>query len=100
MSRTPGFRAKKRDANEAEIVKALRSQEYIVVRLDDPFDLIVQCPDFGCWHAMEVKNPDGKNQLTENQLEDFARMHHPPSVVRSVEDARNAIVHDHDVVFP
>ena len=95
MSRTPGFRAKKRDANEGAIVELLRDEKFIVVRMDDPFDLIVQCPEFGCWHAIEVKNPDGRNQLTKNQIDDFDRMHRAPTIARTPGDALTGITEDH-----
>jgi len=90
MGRTPGFRAKKRDANESEIVAYLRKVGYFVVIMDDPFDLIVQC-QCGRWIPMEVKNPFGKNKLTDNQVDDYAKMHKPPHVVRSCDDARAAM---------
>ena len=57
--------AKKRDANEPEIVEALEGIGATVYRLD-MFDLLVGYR--GKTHLIEVKNPTGKNKLTEAQI--------------------------------
>ena len=52
-------RAKQRDENEPLIVGTLTEEGYIVIRLDEPCDLLVQC-QCGTWIPLEVKNPNGK----------------------------------------
>lgn len=58
---------KKRDANEPAIVAALEAiPGCIVTRLDQPVDLLIGFD--GETHLLEVKNPAGKNRLTDAQL--------------------------------
>lgn len=75
--------AKRRDANEPEIVAALRKGGCKVERLDD-YDLHVKRA--GKEYRLEVKMPDGK--LTKRQQE---RADNGVIVVRSVTDALRAV---------
>lgn len=52
--------AKKRDANEPEIVEALESIGVRVWRLDRPCDLLTLYR--GIWRPLEVKMPDSKRK--------------------------------------
>lgn len=87
-------RAKQRDENEAEIVAALEEDEYIVLRLDEPCDLLCQCP-CGVWVPLEVKNPHGKNRSTDKQVELNKRLHRPIAIVHDVDEAYAAMSWDH-----
>jgi hypothetical protein len=82
--------AARRDANEPEIVQALRSAGAVVWQLPKPFDLLV---GFSGWLVgLEVKGPKGK--LTPEQREDFALARDrglPIFVVRTPEEALKAI---------
>lgn len=78
--------AAKRDANEPEIVAALRKAGVVVWQLDRPFDLL--CGHGGRLVGLEVK--DGKNKLTDQQQTDLSicrRDGLPVYVVRSAEEA-------------
>ena len=63
MGRTA--RAKKRDANEPAIIKALEAAGASVVQLDKPVDLLVGYG--GRTILLEVKNIDGANRITNDQ---------------------------------
>lgn len=77
--------AKRRDANEPEIVKALRDIGATVIELDK-FDLLVGFQ--GRDYKIEVKNPEGLNKLTEIQIDIIENWRGSPlHVVRSVEEA-------------
>ena len=62
-----GTRKKKRDANERDIIKALEELGATVYPLDRPVDLLVGYK--GVTHLLEVKNPDGRNQVNDEQQE-------------------------------
>ena len=51
--------AAKRDANEPEIVAALRDAGYIVCLLKEPLDLLVGRRGNPNWALLEVKMPEG-----------------------------------------
>ena len=87
-------RAKQRDENEPEIVKALETEGYIVLRLDEPCDLLCQC-ECGRWMPIEVKNPNGKNRSTKQQVELNERLHHPIPIVRDADEAIGVLFNDH-----
>ena len=76
--------AKRRDANEREIIDALTDMGAAVYQLDTPCDLAVYFRDR--WYMAEVKMP-GKG-LTPSQERDHARVS-PGAIriLRSVEDA-------------
>lgn len=78
-------RAAKRDANEPEIVRALRSGGYLVKQLNE-FDLLVS--DGQRVWMLEVKMPKGKLKPSQEQmLTDGWPLH----IVRSESDALNAV---------
>lgn len=83
-------RAAKRDANEPDIVKALRDVGVQVEILNEPLDLAV-CPLLGPYAKqswfMEVKNPDG-GSLTKKQIEFIARW---PGRIDIVETSTEAL---------
>jgi len=81
--------AQKRDSNEAEIVQALEAIGATVQRLDI-FDLLVGYR--GRSHLIEVKNPLGKNKLTDVQIEFIKTWRGSPlHIVRDVETAIDII---------
>ncbi len=59
--------AKKRDANEPDIRKALHKAGVQTWPLDKPMDLL--CFWRKQFFLLEVKNPDGKNRVEESQQE-------------------------------
>ena len=78
----------KPDANQPEIVQALRSIGAIVFLIGIPLDLLVAFR--GKLILMEVKNPDGENTVSKSQqvtidLLESVGVHVP--VVRSVDEA-------------
>jgi hypothetical protein len=80
-------RAAKTDANQTAIVGRLRACGVFVEVIGKPVDLLV-------WHRgvpslMEVKNRDGKNQLTKEQVEFIARY---PGDVHIVHDEGEALL--------
>ncbi len=75
---------RKRDENEAEIVKALRKVGVYVFLVSGP-----GAPDLVChyrkqWYVMEIKKP-GKGRLTDAQLN--TRAHAPFPIVETIEQA-------------
>src|SRR6188768_1866924 len=83
-------RAAKVDANQSAIVDALRRIGVQVEPIGKPVDLLV-CHR-GVTSLMEVKNPDGKDTLTKDQVEFMARWPGAVFVVRSVDDAMRAVL--------
>ncbi len=79
-------RAAKVDANQTAIVKALRLCGIAVEVIGKPVDLLV------CHRKitslMEIKNADGGNRLTKDQVEFIARW---PGTVHVVRDEREAV---------
>ena len=82
-------RAAKRDANEPDIVKALRDIGVQVEILNKPLDLLI-CHR-GETALMEVKNPDG-GSLTKDQVEFIARWPGKIHVVETVRQALEAVL--------
>ena len=81
-------RAQKRDSVEAPIVEALRNAGYLVSEGGWICDLIVYDRSEDRTHLLEVKGPKGKlTPLQEGAIEQGW----PIRVVRSVEDALNAV---------
>lgn len=80
-------RAAKRDANEAEIVKALRDEGWAVMHLNE-FDLLITCGEGCCLHMLEVKAPYGKLKPSQAKM---IKDGWPLKVVRSVDDAFKAL---------
>lgn len=58
--------AARRDANEPELVTLARQIGALMWPLDEPVDWL--CGWRGQWIPTEVKNPDGKNRATEQQV--------------------------------
>jgi hypothetical protein len=58
-------RAKRNDANQSQIVDALRQCGAVVWVMGDPFDLLVRYRRQ--FFVLEVKNADGKGRLTDGQ---------------------------------
>lgn len=81
--------ARKRDANEAEIVAALRAFGARVLHISGPGapDLLVGFR--GRWYPMEVKT--AKGTFTKLQAEALVNGYEPFAVVRTVDDALGAI---------
>ncbi len=84
-------RARKRDANEPEIIEALEAiPGVVVVPQDKPVDLLVGYN--GVTYLLEVKNPKGKNRIEPDQAAFFEEWTGLPVViVRSPADALDAI---------
>lgn len=79
-------RARKRDANEPEIIAILEYVGATVYPLDKPLDLLVgfQLKTF----IFEVKNPKGKNRIEPDQQEFFDEWKGGPArIVRTQLDA-------------
>lgn len=77
------MRARKRDANESEIVKELRACGYLVKYLNE-WDLqVCRRNDKMIW-MMEVKTEDGEIRKSQQELIDEGW---PLHIVRNVEDA-------------
>lgn len=78
-------RAAKVDDNQAGIVKALRSVGVSVEHIKKPVDLLI------CYRGetslMEVKNTDGKDELSREQVEFIARWPGKVHVVHGAEEA-------------
>ena len=84
--------AKKTDTNQSEIVDALRDRGCVVFVIHQPFDLLVA--SMGRLHIMEVKNPEGRNKLEDDQKKDLAKLWFvgvKVHVVRSVDEALEAL---------
>ncbi len=80
--------AKRRDANEPEIVEALEKAGCHVQRLDTPFDLLAS--KRGKDHKIEVKMPRGK--LTPTQVDYIADQKGAPvHVVTTAEEALEVV---------
>lgn len=81
-------RAPKRDANEPEVLDALRAVGAAVYQLDWTIDLLVRFRRL--WFCLEVKGPKGT--LTDSQEEMIAQLDRGAViVVRSVDEALKAI---------
>jgi Holliday junction resolvase len=80
------------DANQAEIVKALRKAGYAVQSLAN---IGAGCPDLmvGCARGnflLEIK--DGKGKLTEDQVTWHRMWPAPVHLVRTIEEALDAVM--------
>ena len=83
-------RAAKTDDNQPDIVKALRKIGAAVEYIKKPVDLLV------CYRGetslMEVKNRNGKDQLSKDQVEFIARWPGKIHIVYSPEEAITALM--------
>ena len=77
--------AKRRDANEPEIIEAFEKLGFSVVRLDLPCDLIVGRHNRS--YLVEVKTAKGKLKDTQKEFKETWKGNF--AVVRSVEDVIN-----------
>ena len=96
MSRGHAHRGR-RDGNQRLIVQVLEGVNRVVLVLEHPLDLVVEsrcaCGRKG-WLPMEVKNPNGRNRLTENQVAFIAMCEEkglPIAVVRNDIEALEAV---------
>ena len=83
-------RAAKIDSNQPEIVAALRRVGVYVEVIGKPLDLLI-CHR-GETSLMEVKNIEGRDRLTKDQIEFIARWPGKVHVVRSPEQAIEALI--------
>lgn len=86
-------RAARKDANQAEIVDALRESQHLVWVIDEPCDLIVHHASMGQFvRLIEVKDsdkPPSARKLTKKQVETHKRW--PVSVVSTVAEALQVV---------
>lgn len=90
-------RAAKIDDNQPAIVEGLKKVCVSVEVIGKPLDLLINakffCPhctkeiEGGRTSLMEVKNPDGKDEFTKDQVEFIARWPGKILVARTVEEA-------------
>lgn len=86
---------RKVDANQKEIVDALRKTGRRVFEIEEPFDLLID--NNGEWLVMEVKNPatnarqKGGGLMTDKQLEILETLNSPILVATSIEQALNLV---------
>lgn len=85
-------RAAKTDHTQAAIVDALRKIGVSVEYIKKPVDLLV-C-HWGVTSLMEIKNRDGKDRLTKDQVEFIARWPGVVHVVYTPEEAIRALLGD------
>ena len=83
-------RAAKVDDTQPEIVKALRKIGAAVEYIKKPLDLLVCFR--GVTALMEVKNRDGKDELTKDQIEFIARWPGKIHIVYTPQEAVRALV--------
>lgn len=83
-------RAAKVDANQEEIVKRLRECSVTVEIIGKPLDLLVCCR--GVTSLMEIKNADGKDALTKDQVNFLSRWPGVVHIVRSPDEAVRAVL--------
>lgn len=83
-------RAAKIDANQTAIVDRLRACSVSVEIIGKPLDLLI-CHQ-GQTALMEVKNPEGKNEFTKDQVEFLARWPGKVHIVRSPDEALRAVL--------
>ena len=82
--------AKRVDANQAEIIEALKAIGCSVLVIEEPVDLLVGHRNVT--FLLEVKNPEGFDTLTGKQIQFIETWRGSPVyVVRSVEEAVNAV---------
>lgn len=83
-------RAAKVDANQREIVSALKSIGAKVFYIKEPVDLLVGFRKRNI--LIEVKNLDGKDLLTKSQRDFFASWNGEAYIVHGVKDALQAVM--------
>jgi hypothetical protein len=80
--------AKRRDANESEIIAALEAVGVHVWQLDRPCDLLTF--RLGRWQPLEVKMPHAHPRKDQAEQQEFLALTKVP-VVRSIDDALRAV---------
>jgi hypothetical protein len=83
-------RAAKVDANQQAVVDRLRAIGVHVESVGKPVDLL--CSHRGVWFVVEVKNAEGKNALTKDQVEFIGRSQGPVHIVRTPDEAVAAVL--------
>ena len=83
-------RAAKVDSNQQAIVDALRRVGVQVEVIGKPLDLLICCR--GETALLEVKNPDGGDRLTRDQVEFIARWPGKIHIARSVDEALRLVL--------
>ena len=87
---------RKVDANQKDIVRALRKAGRIVFEIEEPFDLLID--NIGEWVVMEIKNPDtharqaGGSKMTEKQDEILETLSARVLVAETVDEALNLVL--------
>lgn len=82
---------RKVDANQKDIVNALRKVGRNVFEIEEPFDLLID--NFGEWLVMEVKNPETNARqkdgglMTDKQLEILETLKARVLIATSVDEA-------------
>ena len=83
-------RAARVDENQQAIVDALKRVGVSVEIIGKPVDLLICCR--GETALLEVKNPDGGDRLTKDQVEFIARWPGKIHIARSVEEALRLVL--------
>lgn len=83
-------RAARVDNNQSAIVKGLRQIGIAVEIIGKPVDLLVW--HLGVTSIMEIKNADGFDRLTKDQIEFIARWPGPIHIVRNLDEAVAAVI--------
>ena len=87
---------RKTDANQKDIVRALRKCGRIVFEIEEPFDLLID--NIGEWLVMEIKNPEtharqkGGSKMTDKQLQILETLSAKVLVAETVEQALNLVL--------
>ena len=80
--------ARARDDNEQSIVDAISAEEFIILRTDEPADLLIQCKH-GFWTPIEIKNLDASHPKTTLKQKRLAeRLFRPIPIVFTPNDCR------------
>lgn len=83
-------RAANIDKNQPEIVNGLRHLGVAVEIIGKPVDLLAY--HRGQMFLIEVKNPDGFDRLTKDQVEFIERWPGPVHIVRNLDEAVRAVL--------
>ena len=87
---------RKTDANQKDIVRALRKCGRQVFEIEEPFDLLIA--NMGEWLVMEIKNPDtharqkGGSKMTDKQLEILETLNATVLIAETVDEALNLVI--------
>lgn len=79
------------DANQPEIIEALRQVDCISYEMERPVDLLVEDTVTKQWFVLEIKNPKGMNRLTKEQENFFEKTLAPARIVRSGDEAQRFV---------